>query len=66
MERNICLNWQALVAEAIKRRKEQRFTQKQLAMFVGLSTPTINNFEQGKTTLTLESAIKILKALGLA
>jgi hypothetical protein len=65
MERNIQLNWKALVDEAIKRRKEQRLTQKQLATLVGLSYPTVNSFEQGKTTLTLESAIKILKSLGL-
>ena len=65
MERNIRLNWNALVAEAIRRRKEQRLTQKQLAVLVGLSTPTVNGFEQGKLTLTLESALKILKSLGL-
>ncbi len=65
MERNLHLNWEALVAEAIKRRKEQRLTQKQLAVLVGLSGPTVNSFEQGKTTITLDSALKILKALGL-
>lgn len=65
MEWNLRLNWEALVAEAIKRRKEQRLTQKQLAVLVGLSGPTVNSFEQGKTTITLESALKILKALGL-
>lgn len=66
MERNLHLNWEALVAEAIKRRKEQRLTQKQMAVLVGLSGPTVNSFEQGKTTITLDSALKILKALGLA
>lgn len=65
MERDIQLNWQALVAEAVKRRKEQRLTQKQLAILVGLSYPTVNSFEQGKTTLTLESAFKILSSVGL-
>lgn len=65
MERNLRLNWEALVAEAIKRRKEQGLTQKQLAVLVALSGPTVNSFEQGKTTITLDSALKILKALGL-
>lgn len=65
MERNIRLNWQGLVEEAIKRRKEQRLTQEQLAILAGVSKPTLNNFEQGKTTVTLESALKILRMLRL-
>jgi len=65
MERNIRLNWQSLIEEAIKRRKEQRLTQEQLAVLAGVSKPTLNAFEQGKTSITLENAIKILKALGL-
>jgi len=65
MERNIRLDWNTLVKEAIRRRKEQRLTQKQLAVFVGLSSPTVNAFEQEKKTITLESALKILSALGL-
>lgn len=65
MERNIRLNWQTLVTEAIKRRKAQRLTQEKLAMLAGVSKPTLNNFEQGKTHITLDNAIKILKILGL-
>jgi len=65
MERNIRLNWQSLIEEAIKRRKEQRLTQEQLAVLAGVSKPTLNAFEQGKTSITLENAIKIFKALGL-
>jgi transcriptional regulator with XRE-family HTH domain len=65
MERNIRLNWQGLIQEAIKRRKEQRLTQKQLAVLAGVSSPTVNSFEQGKTNITLESALKILRQLGL-
>lgn len=65
MERNIRLNWQALVKEAIARRKEQHLTQEQLAVLAGVSKPTLNHFEQGKTSLTLESAMKILRILGL-
>jgi transcriptional regulator with XRE-family HTH domain len=65
MERNICLHWSELVEEAVKRRKQQRLTQKQLAIRVGISAPTLTSFEQGKTTITLISVIKILQALEL-
>ena len=66
MERNIFLNWPEFVEEAVKRRKLQRLTQEQLAILVGISKPTLNSFEQGKTTVTVENALKILHALGLA
>ena len=66
MERNIRLDWGVLIKEAVKRRKEQGLTQKQLAVLVGLIRPTVNAFEQGKKTITLESALKILSSLGLA
>lgn len=69
MERDISkprrLDWKNLVTEAIKRRKEQKLTQEQLAVLAGVSKPTLNSFEQGKTTIKLESALKILKVLGL-
>lgn len=66
MERNIRLDWSGLVNEAIKRRKEQGLSQEKLAVLAGVSKPTLNNFEQGKTTITLASALKILVMLGLA
>jgi len=66
MERNLYLNWEALVDEAIKRRKQQRLTQRQLAILAEVSTPTVNKFEQRKTTITLAAALKILHMLGLA
>ncbi len=65
MERNIRLNWPALVEEAVKRRREQGLTQETLAVLAGVSKPTLNSFEQGKTSVTLASALKILKMLGL-
>jgi transcriptional regulator with XRE-family HTH domain len=65
MERIICLNWPELVKEAIKRRKQEKFTQKQLAVLAGVSGPTLNSFEQGKTNVTLNSAMKILGILGM-
>ncbi len=66
MERNIRLDWQELVEEAISRRKQQKLTQKKLAVLSGVSGPTVNSFEQGKTSITLASALKIMKSLGLA
>lgn len=65
MERNIRLDWPELVNEAIKRRKQQNLTQKQLAILVGVSGPTVNSFEQRKTSVTLESCFNILRFLGL-
>jgi len=66
MERNIHLDWQSFVNEAVKRRKEQKMTQEQFAILTGVSKPTVNSFEQGKTNIKLENALKILNALGLA
>lgn len=65
MERNIRLNWSSLVEEAIRRRKEQHLTQEQLAVISGVSKPTLNKFEQGKMSIKLESALRILKVLGM-
>ncbi len=65
MERNIRLNWQDLISEAVKRRKEQKLMQEQLSVLAGVSKPTLNSFEQGKTSIKLDSAIKILMVLGL-
>lgn len=66
MERNLRLDWDALVTEAIKRRKEQRLTQEQLSILAGVSKPTLNTFEKRATNIKLENAMKILHALGLA
>lgn len=65
MEQNIRLNWPGIVAEAIKRRKQQHLTQEQLAVLCGVSKPTLNNFEQGRTNITLDSVLKILGNLDL-
>ncbi len=65
MERNIRLDWEEIVEEAIHRRKQQKLTQKSLAVLAGVSGPTVNSFEQGKTSITVESAFKILRCLGL-
>ena len=66
MERYIQLDWQGLVQEAVKRRKEERLTQETLAVLAGVSKPTLNRFEKGAQTIKVESALKIFKILGLA
>ena len=66
MERNLRLDWQGLVEEAVKRRKEQKLTQKTLAVLASVSGPTVNAFEQQRTSITLESALKIFRCLGMA
>lgn len=66
MERNIFLNWEEIIIEAIKRRKEQNLTQEQLAILAGVSKPTLNRLEQRKINITLDNALKILHTLGLA
>jgi len=65
MEQNLRLNWQALVQEAITRRKGQKLSQESLAILAGVSKPTLNSFEQGKTSIRLDSALKILSSLGM-
>ncbi len=65
MERNIQLVWSGFVQEAIKRRKSQKLTQKQLAVLAGVSGPTVNRFEQNSANITLKSAFAILRLLGL-
>ena len=65
MERHLQLDWPGLVEEAIKRRKTQNLTQKQLAVLAGVSGPTVNRFEQNSGNITLKSAFAILHTLGL-
>ena len=64
MERNLQLDWPSLVSEAIRRRKQQRLTQKDLALAAGVSKPTIVKFEN-QGNITLHAAFAILQTLGL-
>ena len=47
------------------KRIEKGITQKDLAFKVGLRQPDISNIEQGKTNITLETLIKLCKALDI-
>lgn len=65
MERNVQLNWATIVKEAIDRRKTTKLTQKKLAVLARVSGPTVTRFERQEKNITLESAFKILRVLGL-
>jgi transcriptional regulator with XRE-family HTH domain len=65
MERQFCINWPALVAEAKQRRRTQRLTQARLAALADVSTPTISHFENGKKDIQLSTVISILTVLGM-
>lgn len=58
-------NWQALVAEAIRRRKAESMTQREHAALASVSIPTIVAFDRGESTLTLVKAFDILRVVGL-
>lgn len=59
------IDWRSVVDEAIRRRKEEGLTQRALADLAGVSTPTLNAFEQGEVRLQFERVIAILEALGM-
>ena len=65
MERQLRINWQAIVEEAKQRRKSQKLTQQRLAELAGVSTPTISRFESGATDIQLASVMGILGVLGM-
>jgi transcriptional regulator with XRE-family HTH domain len=59
------LNWIALVAEAVRRRKAEKLTQREHAALASVSIPTIVGFDRGEKTLTLAKAFDILRVVGL-
>lgn len=59
------LSWPALVAEALRRRKAERMTQKEHAALADVSIPTIVAFDKGERTLSLNKAFDILRVVGL-
>ena len=50
------LNWKSLVAEAIRRRRAEKLTQRDHAALAGVSIPTIVAFDRAEETLTLAVA----------
>ncbi len=65
MEGNFRLDWEAIVEEAIKRRKASRLTQSQIAVLANVSKPTVIRFEKKETSIRLQSAFAILRLLGM-
>jgi transcriptional regulator with XRE-family HTH domain len=59
------LNWGALVAEALRRRKAEKLTQREHAALASVSIPTIVAFDRGERTLSLSKAFDILRVVGL-
>jgi transcriptional regulator with XRE-family HTH domain len=59
------LNWPALVAEAIRRRKAEKMTQREHAALASVSVPTMIAFDRGERTLSLAKASDILRVVGL-
>jgi predicted transcriptional regulator len=59
------LDWLELVAEAKRRRKSYKVSQRRLAVIAEVSQPTLSRFELGKQDIQLSSALKILEALGM-
>jgi transcriptional regulator with XRE-family HTH domain len=59
------LNWLAMVAEALRRRKAEKLTQREHAALASVSIPTIVSFDRGERTLSLAKAFDILRVVGL-
>ncbi len=59
------LNWKSVVAEAMRRRRAEKLTQKEHAALAGVSIPTIVAFDRGEETLTLAKVFDILRVVGL-
>lgn len=59
------VNWPAVVAEAVRRRKAEGLTQKAHAALAGVSIPTMIAFDRAERTLTLSKAFDILRIVGL-
>jgi transcriptional regulator with XRE-family HTH domain len=65
MERNIRLNWQEIVREARRRRKERGLTQQHLAALSKVGRSTLIRFENKKGDVTLSSVLRILGVLDM-
>jgi transcriptional regulator with XRE-family HTH domain len=59
------IDWREVVGEALRRRKADGLTQRDLAALAGVSLPTVNQFERGEINLRFDRVVAILDALGL-
>ena len=60
------LSWAQLVREAVTVRKQEHLSQRDLAALAGVTQPTVVKFEKGSTSIRVDSALAILRALSLA
>jgi transcriptional regulator with XRE-family HTH domain len=65
MERDIRLNWEVIVAEARRRRKQRGLTQQHLAALAKVGRSTLNRFENQNGDVTLSSVLRILSVLDM-
>lgn len=55
-----------IAAVVLAARKRQGLTQEELAMAAGVSTRTVHRVENAHPTLRIDSALKVLDALGIS
>ncbi len=54
------------IGELIKEtRKKQKFTQAEAAAYLGIGTRFLSDLENGKPTIQLEKALRVLNGIGL-
>jgi transcriptional regulator with XRE-family HTH domain len=65
MERDIRLNWEAITAEARRRREARGLTQMHLAALAKVSRSTLSRFENNSGDVQLSSVLRILSVLDM-
>ena len=65
MERNIRINWEAITAEARRRRELRGMTQQHLAALAKVSRSTLSRFENNSGDVQLSSVLRILSVLDM-
>jgi transcriptional regulator with XRE-family HTH domain len=59
------LDWQEIVDEAHRRRKERKLSMRRLAAQANVSLPTVLRFEKNQRDIQLSSVLAILNVLGM-
>ena len=59
------LDWQEIVDEAHRRRKERKLPMRRLAAQANVSLPTVLRFEKNERDIQLSSVLAILNVLGM-
>jgi transcriptional regulator with XRE-family HTH domain len=65
MERNIRINWEAITAEARRRREARSMTQRHLAALAKVSRSTLSRFENNSGDVQLSSVLRVLNVLDM-